>query len=63
MMTRNKSASLSLRSNRFIPYPSHYNTAFAFCSILYPLSQGRSLRFACLDVLRRDVGLTSFRKS
>lgn len=28
---------LSRRGDLFIPYPGHYNTAFAFSTILYPL--------------------------
>jgi hypothetical protein len=30
-------STLSRWSNRFIPYPTHYRTAFAFSIILYPL--------------------------
>jgi hypothetical protein len=51
---------LSLRGDRFIPYPGHYNPAFAFCLILYPLAHQRSLRSACRSCDRRAVGLISF---
>jgi hypothetical protein len=40
---------LSPRGNRFIPYPDHYNPAFAFCSIMYPLPPQLSLRSVCLN--------------
>ena len=52
---------LSPQGHHFIPYPGHYSPAFAFCSILYPLTHEHSLWSACLSSDRRVVGLTSFR--
>lgn len=33
------------------PYPTHYKWAFAFSNILYPLTQGLTLQFACQRVV------------
>ena len=44
-----------------ILYPLHYKVAFAFSSILYPLSFGLPLRSACSECSRRDSsGLPCF---
>ena len=46
------------------PYPDHYSPAFAFSILLYPLPQGRALRFACRYlgslIERQGIGLTTF---
>jgi len=55
---------LSRQGNRFIPYPPHYRTAFAFSIILYPLRQQITLRSPLSAILAgRRVGLTTFHTS
>jgi len=55
---------LSRQGNRFNPYLHHYNAAFAFSIILYPLQQQVILRLPLsARQARRRNGLTTFRTS